>query len=174
MDDDDAAISEIQDVMRRSIERIAKTQLANSTQVEIVRELLYGRRTIAELAEAIYHISQGDSAYSTQYSRIRKEMRELESKGLVTRRLFGRDKPYRLTRLAVQRLAPIGEPDQETALVSRWDLALFLGVMIIGLSGAGLLWTLDTPTPHRPLSYIFVFSGGVAFCRFLQILRKVI
>ena len=175
LDDDLAGVSEMQSAMRRSIERMAKSQLANSAQVEIVRELLYGRRTVAELTEAIYHTRQGDAGYSTQYSRIRKELRELESKGLVVRRLFGRDKPYKLTQLAVQRLAPIGEHTEGgPGLVSKWDLALFLGVMVLGLSGLGSIWILNAPTPNQPLSFTFVFLGGVAFCRFLQILRKVI
>ncbi len=89
------------------MEELAKGELTNMVQVQIVRELLNGRRTVAELVEALFALRQGDEGYLAQYYQIDKELKLMGSRGLVSRRPFGRDKPYALTQHAVARLTMI-------------------------------------------------------------------
>ena len=73
--------------------------LRDLVQVGIVRKLLPGSRISSELVEAVYDVRRGDEGFQTYYTKIRRAIADLESRGFVSRRLFGRDRPFRLTQL---------------------------------------------------------------------------
>jgi len=169
------SISQLRLRLNRSMTELAKSQLS-MLQVSIVQELLSGRRTVAELVEAIYTVRQGDAGYGTLYSRVRREIRQMESEGLVARRLFGRDKPYTLTQLAVARLTMIEgvKPDSTRRVITRTDLIVYITVLALGVTlGEMTMTKIANPMVFLLLAFVFVFTGGISFCRFLQILRRV-
>ncbi len=169
------SLSELQASMRQSFQQIAKTELSNMLQVEIFPELLSGRRTIAELVQTIYALETADTGYSTQYSRVRNEIRQMESRGLVVRRPFGRDRPYKLTQLAVVKMAMATSDTAPTVKVlPRRDMAVYatalgLGIVTMGMALAGV----ETPALFLALSFAFAFTSGIAFCQFLHALKRV-
>jgi len=168
-------LSELRSRLTKDMDLLAKSQL-NLVQASIAQELLSGRRTVAELTEAIHTTRPGDPDYTTQYSKIRREIREMESRGLVVSQgLFGRDKPYRLTQLAVSRLTEIQAiRTTETRAIPRIDTALYLSVMILGLLLVGIVLYMETgPMPFLALAFTFAFGGGAAFCRFIETLRRI-
>ena len=147
----------------------------NLLQIEIVEELLSGRRTVAELVEAIYSVSRGGEGFATHYSRVRREIRQLESKGFVVpRKLFGRDKPYGLTQLAVSKLTRIEgvEPGQNQHAVPRIDYLAYTGAILLWIAASTAPVT--SGSASTAMAAGFFFASGVAFCRFLQTVRRVI
>jgi len=147
----------------------------NLLQIEIVEELLSGRRTVAELVEAIYSVSRGGEGFATHYSRVRREIRQLESKGFVVpRKLFGRDKPYGLTQLAVAKLTQIEgvEPGQSQRVVPRIDYLLYVGAILLWIAASTVL--ASSGYVSTIMVAAFFFTSGIAFCRFLQTVRRVI
>lgn len=159
------------------MEELAKRELTNVVQVQIVEELIGGKRTVAELVTSLYGLKMGDPGYKTHYSQIHKELRQMGAKGLVSRKLLGRDKPYRLTQMAVARLTMIGsvKPSLETRALPRLDMLIYGLGLSLGVVGA---WLATSRTASKPLimalSLVLVFVGGVAFTRFIETLRRVI
>lgn len=168
------SLSELQRNMRRATEELAKAEMSNIRQVQIVRELLNGRRTVTELVESLYGLSQDEPGFSTHYSQVQKELRELGSKGFVSRRPFGRNKPYRLTQLAVARLTMMDgvKKGYASRVIPGIDLVLYAGVLVVGSAGAWI--AVNWETPFLIMAFTFVFLGGVAFCRFAEAMRRVI
>jgi hypothetical protein len=170
------SLFELQNTMRRAMEELAKGELTSMVQVQIVRELLNGRRTVAELAEALFGLRQGDEGYLAQYYQIDKELRLMGSRGLVSRRPFGRDKPYALTQHAVARLTMMGSVKRSLPpkAVSVGDLALYGLVMVLGVVGAWFATGgLGTDVPILVIAFAFMFAGGAAFCRFVETILRV-
>ncbi len=155
-----------------------EAELKGPLQAGIVRELLSGSRTSSELVEAIYGVSRGQEGFQSHYTRIRREIGDLESRGYVSRQLFGRDKPYRLTQLAVARLTRIGNTRNtwEAAVLPSRDLVIYSSTAI--LTTASFLASssrLDlAPGVSFSLIVASAFAAGVAFTRFAQTLRRVI
>jgi hypothetical protein len=160
-----ASLQELQHGLDRSV-------LANITQIKIARELLRGRRTVARLVEEFHGLRKGDPDFSTLYSRVRKEMGDLESRGLVSRKMFGRDRPYGLTQVGVERLTQLrGDPSPKVFSVLdalTYASALILGTICAGVIMAGVAIT----TPVTLLSFLFVFVGGLAFSHLARVLRR--
>ncbi len=159
------------------MDELAKREFSSVRQVEIARELIRGRRTVAELVTSLYGLKAGDPGYKTHYSQVHKELRQMGSRGLVSRRPLGRDKPYRLTQMAIARLTMIGgvKPAFETRALPKLDVLLYALGFGLGVVG---VWLANTPNSSRTLvmalSLVLVFVGGMAFTRLLQTLRRVI
>lgn len=122
---------DLEDVKRGIRERVSKAvqdlehlDLSDVLQAQVIAHLLVGRRTVAELVEEIYGQRKGNEGFMTSYSRVRRCVRQLESMGYVGTRIFGRDKPYRLTKYAVGRLADFDVPAGSATLIPGRDLAL--------------------------------------------------
>lgn len=174
--DIEESLSRLRSRLTRSMMDLAKSELS-LLQIEIVEELLLGRRTVTELVETIYSVRRGEYGFSAQYSRIRRELRELESRGfVVSKKFFGRDKPYGLTQLCVARLTSIEgvEPGTSRHIVPRIDLVLYLGVIVIGIVSRILIPRLEAPGISTILLACFFFTSGLAVSRFLQTLKRVI
>ena len=168
-------LAELRNRLTRDMEILAKTQM-NMLQTAITQELLSGRRTVAELTEAIFLIKPGDAEYNTQYSRIRREIRLMESRGfVVSRKPFGRDKPYSPTQLAIARLTRIeGVRSSSWEVFPRRDKVVYGAVIALGVI---LLWMTAGGAEYGvgflALAFAFFFMGGIAFCRFIEAIGRV-
>ncbi len=160
----------------RAIDDLDQLGLNDVLEARILALLLDSRRTVAELVQEIWGQAKGDPGYMTAYTRTRRGVQELESKGYVTTRLFGSEKPYRLTRYAIGRIAGFaGSPRKRDKLVPRKDVALYgatgmlsllailvgLGHMSIPNLGLAVLY---------PSLYVLV---GFSLARLLQTISKV-
>ena len=94
---------------------------------------------------------------------------------LVSRRLLGRDKPYKLTQLAITNLARIGGEEQQLSLVPWFDLVLYLSTLAttvaVGLQSAGWLTLPETPTIG--LSALLCTLLGATICELVRTVRRV-
>ncbi len=128
-------LSELKDLTRRRVFRAVKDlkqlDVSDVLQAEIIGQLLRGRRAVAELVEEIYGERKGGTGFMSAYSRTRRSIRELESRGYVATRLLGKDKPYRLTKYAISRLADFETPVNKARLVPRKDICLYILTTIL-------------------------------------------
>ncbi len=140
-------------------------------EIEILARLIGSRRTTAELVSEIYGTSSDEEGYRADYYRVRRATKSLEERGFVSAPLFGKMKPFHLTRHAVSALTSIGV-DESGQRVVRWrDVCIFaLTLVSAGLSAAyarsTLSWTLTLPG-------FMLFFSGVSVCRMLGIIRSV-
>jgi hypothetical protein len=134
-----------------------------------------GRKSTAEIVELVYGLRKGDDGFKSCYSRVGRAIRRLESKGLVSRRLLGRDKPYRLTQLAITNLARIGGEEQQMALVPKIDLATYVGTLSLGIPFAMRALGLLTMSGDLALWMFpsFCFLLGICFVEVLRTFRRV-
>jgi len=171
-------LAEVESKIARSMKTLMEGELKDIAQAGIVRELLSGSRTSSELVESLYGLKRGDEGFQSYYTKIRREIADLESRGFVSRRLFGRERPYRLTQLAVVKLTRMADlaPTWSTRLITRIDLIAYLAA----LSLAGTCALVSTHGIDLPASRWFAllltstFLTGIAFTRFVQMLKKVI
>jgi hypothetical protein len=94
-------VDQLQHRVREGVSKLKGLDMGDELSVEILGQLVQGRKTTTEITESIYGLSYSDEGWKSSYSKVNRQIRRLESKGLVSRRLLGKDKPYRLTRLAV-------------------------------------------------------------------------
>ena len=168
---------EIDDLQRRihgGISKLKGLEIADELEIEILAQLVNTRRTITEIVEGIYGIRSTDEGFSSSYTRVRRGTRKLESKGLITTRIFGRDKPYRLTDLAIINLARIGGEARQIPTLPRIDLAAYLATtgLSIPVVILGTEWFQLSDIGVVALFAAF-FLLGASFVRFLQTLRRV-
>lgn len=153
---------------------LKKLGIESFLEVELLTALSKGRRTVAELVQELYNVERSNPAYASYYDRVRRGCRRLESKGLVSRRIFGRDKPYRLTEhgiLAMNR-ARMGQVSQR--VLNSMDAALYLATILFGLIAVS---TTNSSALHQShylgIFTIFVLLTGMSVVRFLETLWKV-
>jgi hypothetical protein len=173
------ALADLQSQMSGTLKILIEGELKDLTQVSIVRELLGGRRTSSELVEAVYGVRRGELGFDSCYTRIRRAVADLESKGFVSRRLFGRDKPYYLTQLAVVRLTRIAKaaPRGRYALLPRIDIVIYTAAVALA-SICAVASAEVFSLPEGPW-FLIIYSvalllSGVALTRFLETLKVVI
>jgi hypothetical protein len=94
-------------------------EIGDELAVEVLAQLVDGKKTVAEIVETVYGLRNSDQGYLPIYARVWRQVRQLESRGLVSTRVFGRDKPYRLTQLAIINLAKIGGEEQQVPVIPR-------------------------------------------------------
>ena len=85
----------------RSFEQMG---IARPLEAEILKTLLEGRRTVTELCESIYDLERTGSSFHTYYMKVSRAVKELQRRGFVSTRVFGRDKPYTLTPFAAAQM----------------------------------------------------------------------
>jgi len=173
------ALADLQSQMSGTLKTLIEGELKDITQVSIVRELLDGRRTSSELVEAVYGVRRGDLGFDSCYTRVRRAVADLESRGFVSRRLFGRDKPYYLTQLAIVRLTRMAKvaPRGRYALLPRVDIGVYLSAValagVCAMASSGFL-----SLPEGPW-FLIIFSAalllsGTALTRLVETLKQVI
>jgi len=169
--------SELREARRKSV-KIAKElkglQIKTTLEAQLVNELMEGRRTGPELVRTVYGVDRNNPEFHSYYMRIRRAIASLESKGYVVSKLFGRDKPYRLTRYAIQQLASLGG-DRERLLPVH-DLVLYATALAMGLLSSmavvGLLPGLGNDATY--LYGAFLFALGAAATRIVTLCRRLL
>lgn len=152
----------------RSLKRFNLSPL----QEEIIGQLMGGRRTLAEMAAAIFGVTRRDESFDACYSRLRRAVSGLEKAGVVSRGgLLGRGKPYHLSQYGVAELASISPGMDKPGLISVGDLLVFAMAPVAALG----CFVLSTRGGVFFLVAFFLFSYllGVASARSVSIFRKV-
>ena len=90
---------------RRAMEHM---DIVRPLEAEILSNLSEGRRTATELCESIYNVERSSSSFHTYYMKVSRAVKELQRRGYVSTRVFGRDKPYALTPFAAARMMNLG------------------------------------------------------------------
>jgi len=173
--DDSDGIEELHRRVRDGVSRLRGLEMGNELGVEILSRLVDGNRTVSEIVEQIYGVKSSEEGFFTCYTRTRREVRKLESKGLVSRSLLGRDRPYRLTNLAVINLARIGGREEQLRVVPRVDIATYFVTLVsaVPLVLIASEWVEFSQPVTSSLFGIFCVLLGISLCRFLQALRRV-
>jgi hypothetical protein len=141
-------------------------------QVEVLGRLVGCRRTTAELVEEIYGTPSPSDGYAADYYRVRRATRTLEEKGFISAPLFGRKKPYHLTRHGISVLANITPGEEPEGVLTRPDL-------LVHISTLSLL-VLTALYAHSTLSWTILLPGlmlvcvGISVSRLASTIRKVI
>jgi hypothetical protein len=136
-------------------------------QAEVLRELMNGNRTIAELTLSIFGVDYKEDKSQTYNSRIRRATKSLENAGFVSRKkILGRNRPYGLTVHGAARITSILPDMADPALITRWDLSLFSAVLLTGV--------IVIITEHSLLFDFFPFFLGMTVIRAIQIMKRVL
>jgi DNA-binding PadR family transcriptional regulator len=154
------------------VERIHLLGLRSGIETDILRELVSGRRTTKELVSVIFDEDPESSTYESHYAKIRRALKPLKAKGLITCSLFGREKIYRLTRhgeLTLVRIA-VGYPEQR--LIGRASYGLFLITFVLGLfSIIGIKFTGGLAPAISATFFVFL---GASLLQTVLVLREVV
>ncbi len=161
----------------RSVSQLARTDLRDVLQAEILLELMKGKRTTNELVEAIYHLGSEHPGYRTCYTRISRNLADMRSRGYVSRRLLGKEKPYRMTPLAVAKISAIKGVTgaNRTMIFPRTDIMIYALSILLGIASAMFSERVGTTnTDLFPFVFSsFLFTSGVAATRLFEALRSV-
>jgi hypothetical protein len=134
-------VDQLQRRVREGISKLKGLDMGDELSVEILGQLVQGRKTATEITESIYGLSYSEEGWPSSYSKVNRQIRRLESKGLVSKRLFGKDKPYRLTQHAVINLARIGGKEEQLALLPWYDSLVYLvtlgATVAVGMQSLG-------------------------------------
>jgi hypothetical protein len=140
-------------------------------QAEIIDRLIDGRRTSTELVLEIFASRPGDEGFEAYYSRVRRDLRDLEIRGYASTSLFGRDKPYHITPHGVAVLLSIIPDIGEARLITRRELVIF---SIAALSGVVLWFSRSAQDPvFTVILGCFFTLLGISMTLFTGILRRV-
>jgi hypothetical protein len=169
-------LSRLRTRVHEGVSKLRGLEIGDELAIEILAQLVDGRKSTAEIVELIYGLRKGDEGFISCYSRVGREIKRLESKGLVSRQLFGRDKPYRLTELAVTNLARIGGEKKQMALVPKGELLVYLVTIALAVPIASqtlnLLQLGDLGT--AVIFPCFCFFLGFSCSKVLQTLGRVL
>ncbi len=174
-----AGSDDIDSLKRRVVDGVSKLKgldIGDELAVEILSQLVQGRKTITEITEGIYGLSRSDEGFGSCFNRVGREVRRLESKGLVSRRLFGNNRPYRLTQHAVINLAKIGGEESQVPLIPKADLAVYVVTAILSVPNAiqAMNWVELSGTPTIILLTSFFFFLGVSSYGAVRLFRRVL
>ncbi len=140
-------------------------------QAEIIDRLIDGRRNATELVLEIFASRPGDEGFEAYYSRMRRDLRDLERRGYASTGLFGRDKPYRVTPHGVAVLLTMIPDMGEAKLIRPKQIAIFSSTTLAGI----ILWLsrgASDPVYTMVLGTFFTLLG-VSITSFAGILRRV-
>jgi hypothetical protein len=169
------SIEDLNHKVREGISRLKGLEVGNELGVEILAQLIEGKKTVSEIVERIYGVTSSDEGFASSYGRVWREIRRLESRGLVSRKFFGNEKPYRLTDLAVTNLARIGGEEKQIRVIPRVDMVSYLVTItisvVVALHSKDLLVLPEIGT--LGLFVLFGFSAGISFTRGIQSIRRV-
>ena len=160
--------------LRSALRNLPETKVSPH-ELGVAEQLLGGKRTIRELVLLTYNVCPEDEGYRTCYMRVRRALITLEGKGMVSSALFGKAKPYRLTRHAIEKLLAVCNGDESHPnLVLRIDYLAYLSTL--GLSLATLFASKVSMDPSLVLGLAgaSLLLAGISVCRLLETLRRVL
>ena len=152
-----------------SVKVLRDLGLASELQSEILRVLIDGPRNITELVGTIYGTTRDGPGFGADYMKVSRTIRKLENQGLVATRILGRDRPYRLTPYALEKLYFLGRPGEEAQrLVGFIDILAYLGTV-----GSGGAMVLLQQSPWVGAAFgAFLYALGISTCRIVRMLRR--
>jgi len=151
--------------LKKSVHLLGELELADEMQVAIIEALLSGEMTVAELSERILG---SDYEYHAGYMRIRRALEPLESKGIVSRAVLGKPKPYRLTIYGKEKLSSLATGESLPSLITYWDIALYVATLSMATASAlGV-----SEGSWLPVAWIYL--AGMSTVRLVHSLRRVI
>jgi len=169
-------IEDLRIKVKEGVSKLRGLEVGNELSVEILSRLAEGRRTASELVEEIYQVRSSDEGFYSSYARVRREIRRLESKGLVSTNVLGRNRPYRLTDLAVINLARIGGESKQMPVLPPIDILIYLATaasLIPLLFGSMGRFIDPSEMVTLGLFGLFCLLLGASLTRFFQTLRRV-
>jgi hypothetical protein len=171
--EDFADLREARRKSKKMVRELSGLQVNTTLEAQLINELMEGRRTGPELVKLVFNVDRSNPEFHTYYMRVRRAISSLESKGYVVSRLFGRDKPYRLTRYAVEQLASLGGGRER--LLPKHDLVLYFVTLAMGI----ISWLvfeeivpLEGSVPYIYGSFLFLL--GSTATRILMICRRLL
>jgi hypothetical protein len=161
--------------VEKGVSRVRGLELGDQVAVEVLTQLVEGRKTVTEIVEGVYGLRRSDEGFSSCFTKVRRATKRLESSGLVSTGIFGRDKPYRLTDLAIINLARIGGGREQIRVLPRIDLLTYAATAAFSLPVAslGLGWLQMFDSGVIVVFGCFFYLLGVSTVRIVQTLRKV-
>jgi hypothetical protein len=144
-------------------------------EVEILSRLLQGPRTRNELVEEIYEVRRGEDGYNSCYAKVRRAIKVLLSRGYVATKILGKEKPYRITRYAVETLGSIAPGQKPPSLVGIPDMVAYSLCVLLGIVTTMVISWADME-PSFFVSVIpasFFLFLGVSLTRIWETVRKV-
>jgi hypothetical protein len=173
-----AGSDDIDDLKQRVIDGVSKLKgldIGDELAIEILGQLIHGKKTLTEICEGIYGLGRSEEGFQSCYTKVRREIRRLESRGLVSRKLFGNNKPFRLTQHAIINLARIGGEEQQLPIIPKIDAIAYLATFGLSL----LIITLAMGFYQlSEMGTLGLFGGfclllGISICEILRALRRV-
>jgi len=170
----DEELVRLKDELLRDRKPVREAELKTSLEIEIISSLFDGGKTVAELVEIVFGLDRDDADFMAQYSRVWRAAQDLASRGFVSRSLFGKEKPYRLTSYCLQVL--FSGPDRSwPELVSRIDISLYTATVLAGavmlLVAAG--WFDPGDIVFLALNSVFFLLLGFSSLRTIETLLRV-
>ncbi len=167
---------EPEEALRRAAIKVLVEESEEPLQIGVIRSLVNGPRSVAELVEEIYGVAKGQPGYMTSYTRTRRALAKLSARGLVSRKIFGSAKPYRLTHHARESLASHAAGGEPPSLLPATDRILHTSAIaiaiVLALSLSGRI------QPGQPflsaVQSVFFFTLGLSTARIAQGLRRVL
>ncbi len=159
---------------RRVVSTIDRVRSLGLTilQVEAVNILIDGGRTATELTDQILGCEPGDSDFEAGYARMRRALKDLESKGYVSTGLFGRGRPYRLTEHGIRVLTSLVPTGEGSGILKRIDVSVFVITVASGL-GLFLVRAAADWLVFAVFGFFF-FMVGFSFSRYCGVLKRVV
>jgi hypothetical protein len=151
-----------------------RMELSRPIEAEILHSLTEGRRTAGELTERIFGVTKENENYHTYYMKVFRAAKTLHRQGYLSTRLFGRDRPYKLTPFAAAKMMEIEEVKRGLLLphdVAAYFVAIGLALLNIYLAATSMDW-LSGPGTVVPYS-LLLFMTGYCSSRLLFALWKV-
>lgn len=162
--------------LREAASRIIEAEIGDPLALAVVERLIEGPWSTAELVEDIYGSKRDSPGYMTNYTRTRRTLDKLSSRGYVSRSVFGAVKHYRLTQYGFAKLASItsGTPAPKVLLAS--DTALYTMTLLLAfflvLSASGRIQLPGSLLTY--LSFAFFFVLGLSAARIFRGLRMLL
>lgn len=140
-------------------------------QGEIVVRLAGKTATGSDLAAQIFG-RQGGEASRAEYMKVVRALQTLQHNGYIARALFGKEKPYHLTRYGEERIMAAVGGKPPAALIPRGDLLLYA---MAGSSATVSVVLTQMRANPVPLVACWLTTGivsGLCVSRFLQTVRR--
>ena len=162
--------------IEKGVGSLRGVEVGDQLEVEIILKLLRGRKTVSELVDQIYGLERSDEGFGSSYTRVRRTIKKLESKGLVSTRIFGKEKPYRLTRYAIANMANIGGEEEQVSIMPKEDILVYIITLGLSVPIANLAFGwLELSDPVIALVYAcFFYFLGASSSRLIQTFRRVL
>jgi len=171
----DGRIDEVGQRLLADIGKLRRLEVS-ILEAEILRRLTDGRKTAFELIDAIYGLRRGDKGFNSARLKVRRALRGLERRGFVSTNLFGREKPYRLTRYGVAVLSSILPEMDRPGIITLREIAVLVATTICGLALFGYVSLPESPgwEPALLLYAAFFTLFGISLTYCIRIIRRVV